>query len=261
MTDNFTDYVIQIAPPRLKVNDIGRRLLSGLLGIPTDVISIMKREASTSVLANGGLRGSETLALDERGFDRYEIDTDETVRQRCYSSWDDHYKNGFESGIIQQLKYAGYDNCYILAHDLSGTTTYPVLTTQLGNGPFNLPSEDRKTYPPSSSYWSQFIVYIPCPEQKNVIWDGVVKWGQPGITWNQEGIYWGGIKSNLLFRTQINEIKKIILDFKPVDWICREIVLIPPGESTDIFINELIVENATQISLAWTNIERWNPHN
>ena len=251
----LSEYVQNITPPRLKQNELGRNVVESLISIPNSIVMEMKEEISHTQQQqfDNIPHESNEIVLNESRFQRYQIDTDSTITTRCVNRYSDYSLMGNLEGIKKQLSYAGYDNVYILSQNLGGTDTYPMYVEQKGTGPFG----EDSLYPPSSEYFSQFIVFISVLTTHNVSdWTNNISWDDD-IVWDQKGLYWDGVHSDLVSFNDLTEIKSIIRQFKPIDWICREIILMP-GNYLNVMLN-LIETNEVQLLLSDSNCERWNP--
>jgi len=263
-SDNLVDYTLQIAPPRLTQSDIGRRLVASLIGVPAETTAIMKREAAMCQQQDQLLtpRNSEQRSLEDRGFFQYLNEDRTAMKARVQNSWKDWQSMGFEHGIEKQLEYAGWPNSKLISTGLHGTTTYPFVGEGYqGNGPYSTDDEEWQTYPASSSYWSQFIVVIPVTDYSRwTQWVTATEWDLDYVNWDS-GFYWDNVQSYTVSQTVLVEMKKIINTYKPVDHICREIILLPPvvaamWNNGDFATNP---ESVISVDLGWKVNERWNP--
>jgi len=260
MTDSFVDYAVQIAPPRLTQNEIGRRIVMTLLGLPAATAAIMKREAVMCQQQDQLLtpRNSEQRSLEDRGFFQYLNEDRTAMKARVQNSWDDWQSMGFETGIEKQLEYCGFPNSKVLSTGLLGTVAYPFIGEgQPGNGPYARDDEDWQTYPAQSAYWSQFIVIVPVVDLTRYRqWLVATNYDLPYVKWDA-GFYYDSTQSHCVSQAVLTEIKKIVGTYKPVDWIGREIVLLPPALAAMWNNGDFI--NDPQTVLGYQDCERWNP--
>lgn len=197
---DFTQFCLQTFPNRL-VNEG----LSGQFGGLCVVVpqSIVWQALSEAVLARS--QNQPTSPDDELpelgqecGFNQYPIEQNDAFRVRLTNKWNIAPTMASQIGITDQLQIAGFP---------TGSVTPTFL--------FNLPGGGGNTgdylntgipyYQPSSVWYSQFCL---------------VMFFAQSVGSGAEG------RSALIDDDQLLTIRLIVAKWKPIDWACREIILI-----------------------------------
>jgi hypothetical protein len=156
----------------------------------------------------------------EYGVIRAANETDADFKTRIDNRWTILPYYGQESALASTIEDVGYGEVIISTY-LMGTD-YDIPAPYTG--------QPIPAYPPSSEYPSQFTVMIQVTES---------------IAIEDQG------ESALMTDAQLNTVRAFIKQMKPVDWICREIVLIAPfNPISDAFYDLPLMEDGVNIN-AW----------
>lgn len=219
--NTWHDWLQTFVPPTFRVGYLGR-YVAVAHGFVMDVISQATSEALFSRnLRTGNFEHGPDDALvpigNERLLPRYPNETNDGYRARLADAWNLWGNAGDETGIVDQLAAAGYPNAFVETPITASITS--LSGTYLEEG--------ISTWPDSSGYWSQFRVLIPFT---------VGQGSSAAITYGDEH-YFGdgsvyGSSGDLVDFEDLATMRLIIQKFKPVDWVCREIVLLNMTGST-----------------------------
>lgn len=135
----------------------------------------------------------------ENGILKYAGEPNDSWRQRIEQFWDVTPGFGTDSTLIQLLNQTGW---------FSSIEVYPFLTGAPSGvqAPYDTPRMDIPPYPSSHVWWSQFSVVLTL-----------------------NSILGAGIESALIKDEQLATLRNFIQYYKPVDWVCREIILTYEG--------------------------------
>lgn len=226
VSQSWRDWLLAKAPRFLQ--DSWWALWLSCKGHVADVCHQMVWEASTArSLARDDLPHDAITAVgDEKRMPKYIRESWDSYRMRLQSRADDAQWDGTPRAITTELARAGYPNSSVV-FNLSGSAAHTAT-----------PVAQAMEYPPSSEYWSQFMVFVPLlPEYdegqalNHPLWDS----NSPTLTYDMAGLEWSADQSISLSNVYLEEIRRIIDDHKAADWICREIVFVTPG-GTDMYL-------------------------
>lgn len=134
---------------------------------------------------------------------RYAGEDDGSFRQRIIDFWNTVPSYGHESALKNVLETAGFGSKVTVNALITGPET-------------DIKSiKSRKTiqqYPDQANYWSEFLVTIQLPEIRG-----------------------SGSESNLVTDKQLETVRSFIELIKPVDWVCREIIMIHNPDEVPIY--------------------------
>jgi hypothetical protein len=139
-----------------------------------------------------------TLLGAECGLPQYFSETAANYRARLSDKWNLWTNAGNETSIRDALYLA-----------VPAQSTIHTIIPAGGHPEWSIPR-----YPSSAEHWSQFLVVIRLPA--DFVSDLVT---HPPAD----------LRSLLLNQPQLDSIRLCIRKLKPVDWVCREIVVIGPG--------------------------------
>lgn len=120
--------------------------------------------------------------------------SEQSLRERIEGYWDIVTHYGTLPALESELEYGGYGSVSVVSNLVGTTTPIPGAKS---------PEWGILPYPSSREWWAQFSVVISLTEPLG-----------------------SGVQSNLLTDEDLEVIRDAIWHIKPVDWICREIVLI-----------------------------------
>jgi hypothetical protein len=132
-------------------------------------------------------------------------ESDLNFRNRINNRWGVLPYYGQEATLLQILNDTGLNAVFNIEYNLPGTD-FPIGPVKTGP---TIPA-----YPPSSEHYSQFILTVTI-----------------------SNILGSGTESNLMTDSQLNTIRAFIRLLKPVDWVCREIVVVY-NPDTQLFYND-----------------------
>lgn len=190
MSSTWIDYCYELSPTWLK-RKWGERFV-GAHALLANVVS----EGIALALRSGHVHDPEiatdSLALiaSERGLPRYFNESFASAKTRAQSAWNIWRLAGTEPSIESQLTSLGF----------TGAKVYTPATWS--RAPFG--------------YWSEFWVFFPYGSHPMT---AQTLCGGGGIC--GAGLFCGGDGTLL---TQLSTARDIIARFKPVDWVCRELI-------------------------------------
>lgn len=254
MTETFRDYALNECPPRLKQNKLGQ-LLVELTGIICDAYAIAKRDAQCSNFPGNPAQPyvSDEISLKERGLVKFLNDTRASIQSRAANAWTTQPLLSGPLGIVGQLAQAGYSNPMMIAQGLLGTNSYPFPLINEGGFNYGNLFQDFSNYPPSADWWSQFIVIVPMSDYC-APWPVSFSWDE--TQWDTPYSNWDGVCSLLASPEQLTEIRTVINKYTPVDWVCREVALLPPAVTASWNLG-LYASDPQQV-LTIPGVERWS---
>lgn len=140
----------------------------------------------------------------ENGIVRYSGESDEAYRERVARFWETVPYYGTEKSIVDFINLAGYGEPKIITFLLGSSSDIAPY-----KGGLPIPA-----YPHSRDHYSQFSVSIRLEESIG-----------------------SGNESDLMSDAQLATVRNMIRVAKPVDWVCREIILFK-GESSVYFYDD-----------------------
>jgi hypothetical protein len=180
------------------------RLFGVSFGVIPDIISQAQDEAFFQPCLLMPYSQDDFLPYSayERSLPRYPSETAASHRARLHDAWRTWAEDaGNPDGLINQLT-----SCGVV---VSNIITYLPPGGDLSRG---IP-----VFPPSTQWWSQFSIIITTGEGSGS--QGAIPY--PG---------WTGGASTIVSQDLINSAQSIISKFKPVDWVCREIIVTNESE-------------------------------
>jgi hypothetical protein len=210
----WTDYLFDLAPSQFK-GYWASRLLGGLLGVPTDTVAHANVEAGAVGVFKSNVCPLDVLAHvgNERMLVKYPNETSAAYKARLANAWNIWLSSGSPSAMVDQLSSAGFPNCMI-QRDFSANAG----DTERGCDAF----------PSSADYWSSFVLVVPRAGYYDEL--DTARYFDESPPWTFDGfpvVYWGN-GSSIVNRETMYVIKSIVKKWKPVDFICRAIVILPP---------------------------------
>lgn len=201
----YSAYLSQNGPWRFRKGNLGR-IVGGFYGAAADVTAQGASEAFLHRCIASELSPNDYLPY--AGFDRelvrYPIETDDSYRARLLRSrgvWKDA---GSDEGILRLLAELG-----IATNAGEGAYVRIMFNnTAGGDGTRHI-----KPYPGSIDWYAQFVVWISVIDTR--FGTGAVPYS-PGFV---------GTPSTLIGQDYLDTIRGVIALFKPVGWLCREIII------------------------------------
>jgi len=190
--ENWTEWVSINVPSRFRKGYLGA-YVGNCYSLVADVCEQAMREACLAQCFKEPVSPDDALdkVANQRSLPRYAGETADAHRARLADAWNTWRFAGDESSIEGQLALAGYGNVEVQTDLLSG-----------GHPELGIPN-----YPASSAYWSQFNVVIKLTSALGSFNDGLER-------------------SSIVTAEQLATVRLIIRKFKPVDWICREVIFV-----------------------------------
>lgn len=210
-TDTWYEYFQLLVPEPWRLNPLALQFIAVAIGIPATAVAQALSEAWLARCMRQPSSPNDALPLigSERSMNRYSTETNDGYRARLGDAWNAWQKAGDESAIVDTLSSVGFP----------GARVETPLTASVG-----YPSDGIPSWPASSDYWSQFRVFVPITVKDSI--DPVPICGD--IHRCGDGTVCGG-SGELLGFTKIAVLRQVIEDWKPVNWIAREIVLTYTG--------------------------------
>lgn len=212
MADSWTEWLIE--SDGIHDHFVDARKLLGLYtlylyGVSMDAFQRMLLDASQVHMPSTAAWQSDAQleAGAMRNLAKYQTESDDTYRRRLLDAWNIWlYSGEAENTIIRQALAAEFDNITLDKH--------------LGAG--GHPDRDIPTYPDSRHHWSQFNLILTLSAS---IGNGAV--ASPSAI--------DQTPSTLISSEQLDTLRYIIKKWKPVDWVCREIIVVGPRPSGVLF--------------------------
>lgn len=211
---SWTQYLAEGGPARFRRGNL-QKLVGTMYGIPADTVSQGADEAFLHRCLLHELSPDDFLRLAgiERSLPQYAIEDNDDYRERLVDAWDVWPTAGSDTGIVQQLHTQGLSASYIVFNLAPGGEVYDG-TTQVG-------ARHIKQYPSHWDWWAEFAVLIDLPS-------GSI--GNGAKPWQDVLGEYSGTGSILFSQAQLDTVRQVVDLFKPVGWLCREIIVV---DSTD----------------------------
>jgi hypothetical protein len=201
----WVDHLFTLAPYRFQSGNAGVYTL--LLGILADGLEQLLFDAFVFRQINEPGSPDDVLQElgSETGMPRFFGESADQHRERLKNRWETLPFYGQEGSLIASLEQSGFGDVTIFT-DIPGTD---VAVPAIRGGS----AYDIQPYPPSSQWPSQFIVRCKLTA------DNI-----------DAGTY-----SDMLSDKRLQTLRMLIRLIKPVDWVCREIILTYDTGSTNHF--------------------------
>lgn len=219
-------FLQELLPSRYQQGNAGiyYHLMYGLLG---DTVEEMTLGARRLPYIETPYSPSDILRYiaDENGIPPVTPENEESYRDRIWNWWEAVRFYGTHTAIEHILTYA-----------LPGSNNKVIQWIPAVHEPIVHPTRPTiPAYPSSSKHWSQFIVVI-----------------------NTNTIHGTGVESNIVSDKQLQNIRGYISLMKPVDWVCREIVIVYNPLDVPIY-NKLPDPHVyDEVGLEWQDENVWS---
>lgn len=205
----YTEWLFNLVPGSFQKGYAGATTF--VRGTMMDTLAILLNDALEFRFVKSPLSPDDVLGElgKECGIPRYSGETAAQHRQRIIDRWATQPRYGTEPGMVLGFNQSGFSSVQIKTQLLGSNLPIPSVS---GN-----PALDIPAYPRSADHYSQFAVLIDLTADEA---DGP------------------GTESTLITDERMNAIRQLISFLKPVDWVCRMIILRRTGSGTPVFYDD-----------------------